>query len=304
MAVDGEVVVMKEAYASATYGRMGITGKFSISHPLSQFIPCNMKPHSHIVFELSDTYMEEIYVAEANRSLSLTQNEEFALLTLATTHQQKKIGVILIELFTHDTVLGLTHAFLKALRRWCSEQKVFLVVDDTMMSVRCGRVFSHEYYQTVFVPDFVIAGKVWLTGMLWAISDNAHQHADEVKCLNGVVTCAIDSILFLKVLRFAEVLDTEKILESVNKLHFIISNHLNTLKQNSPKRPYPLRNTSETPTCDTPLIIRGLGCIWFTTMIFKDQQWKVWHNRLLPTFVATQQEIEGLQVTGDLDRRE
>ena len=82
-------------------------------------------------------------------------------------------------------------------KNWCLDGDVLLVLDDTMMSVRCGKLFSFHYYSTVFSPDFIIVGKVWLCGMMFAMSPRALEISSEICHLNGVVTSAVNSLSIL-----------------------------------------------------------------------------------------------------------
>ena len=59
--------------------------------------------------------------------------------------------------------------FLYNLRRLADRLNMLVVLDDTLMSVRCGRIFSHLLYGVaVFEPDFIVVGKCWqLSALLW-----------------------------------------------------------------------------------------------------------------------------------------
>jgi adenosylmethionine-8-amino-7-oxononanoate aminotransferase len=68
------------------------------------------------------------------------------------------VGVLLIEMFTSNTLMGFSYAYLLALRYITAVKGVLLAVDDVMMGLRTGRVFSYLHYPA-FYPDLVTFGK-------------------------------------------------------------------------------------------------------------------------------------------------
>jgi Aminotransferase class-III len=286
------VVAMKGCYGSGIPGRMSQIAKQSISQPIADFWVESDKAPEQLEFPLSSDYMHDITTDQAQRRTVLTREEKWAFDRLKEAHQHQKISIFLLEVFTHDTLLGWSHALLGKVFDWCQEEDILLVVDDTMMSVRCGKLFSFEYYSDVFRPDFVIVGKVWLLGMLWAVSERALEDPT-IKEINGVVTAAADPIVFRKIRRFAEVIETERVLDSVWRVGQEVYDHL---KKEAEKVGHLLKKKQTRKRKREPVeaTIRGLGCIWYTNLKF-DGSVQVWFKRLLLSFVAPKNEIELLQ---------
>ena len=153
---------MRGVYSSGRPGPM-LSMRSWMHTDLSRMVPCGTVPAVVIDFPpLSGVYMEELQ-PDLLDSWKYTNTH---IGTLKTQLESQKIGVLMFEIFTADGVRGHTASFLRELRKLCSKLRVLLVLDDTMMSMRCGALFSYLLYKDLCVPDYIIVGKPWLSSML------------------------------------------------------------------------------------------------------------------------------------------
>lgn len=88
----------------------------------------------------------------------ITEVEEAAITVISARMSQVHVGVLLIETFTSNDLMGYSYGFLLALRHLTAAKGVLLAIDDIMMALRTGRIFSYLHYPA-FMPDLVTFGK-------------------------------------------------------------------------------------------------------------------------------------------------
>ncbi|EFJ39942.1 hypothetical protein VOLCADRAFT_100329 [Volvox carteri f. nagariensis] len=111
------------------------------------------------------TYVRQVATALHQQSDSstlipapLTETEEAAITVVSSRMHQVHVGVILIETFTSNDLMGYTYGFLLALRHLTAAKGVILAIDDIMMALHTGHIFSYLHYPAFF-PDLITFGK-------------------------------------------------------------------------------------------------------------------------------------------------
>ena len=130
------------------------------------------------------------------------------IITIRGTLIEHNVGVLVFEVFTADA-RGHTRAFLTELHNLCKELRVLLVLDDSMMSMRCGHLFSYQHYGEVCVPDFIIVGKTWYTCMLISLKRKTKQL--------HILTSYVEYGMIRKTLHLLRLLLRHKLLENCRK---------------------------------------------------------------------------------------
>ena len=162
------VAFMAESYASGR-ARPLLCHRLDMFRTIRPFVPSHIVPAAVIRFPLTYAYMQEFSQTEADRSQILTPVEKAALRACKDTMTKPNIRVLLFEIFTCDRMQGHRQAFLTALRTCSTESGLLLVLDDTTMSIRGGRLFSFLNYGNRVIPDLVVLGKAWQAATLLAL---------------------------------------------------------------------------------------------------------------------------------------
>ncbi len=120
----------------------------------------------------------------------LTDLEKAAIALMSWRFQELSIGVFLVETFTSDDLLGYSYGFLLAIRHLTAAKGVLLAVDDIMMALRTGQLFSYMHYPA-FYPDLVTFGKGFQVCGVAQVSPpdcspSYTQHSSRSKLFNGL----------------------------------------------------------------------------------------------------------------------
>jgi len=76
---------------------------------------------------------------------SLSHHEKACLLRLEETLAADDTAVLLFEYVRAQDMLGLRRAFLREMRKLCSQHDVLLIGDEVMTNLRCGMPLIHQY---------------------------------------------------------------------------------------------------------------------------------------------------------------
>jgi hypothetical protein len=190
----GHVLVMKQCYLS---GRPA--SRFS-RHGRQIFVGCCqnlMDPASEFVHTV-DFHMRQSRGAPSvlAQAPQLNHSEIKCLDEIVILLENHLITVAVIETVTAGTVEQLGHAFLLELRKLLSANHAILIVDDTLMSIRCGRYFSHQLFAG-FQPDLVMVGKHWGVAMLISFMDDEMTNT-HIPSIAGSLTCQISPLALRK----------------------------------------------------------------------------------------------------------
>lgn len=157
----GRVAVMRGSYVTA---RAGALGPACPEWARPVVIPMQ---HERLfvdgirMWSCPLTYDHETQLLALSRDETddLTSGEQRALKELDKLFTREECRVLWMDLFTSKDGRGHRRAFLHQVGRCVRRHKGMIVVDDTLMSVRCGRLFSYLWYEGAFVPDVVLVGK-------------------------------------------------------------------------------------------------------------------------------------------------
>jgi 4-aminobutyrate aminotransferase-like enzyme len=126
----------------------------------------------------------------------MTESENNCLNEIKLLLKEHPITIAVIETVTAGTIEQLGYVFLLQLQDTLSRNKTILIVDDTMMSVRCGRYFSHQLFPG-FQPDLVMVGKHWGVSMLISFMDDEMTNM-HIPLIAGTLTCQISPLALRK----------------------------------------------------------------------------------------------------------
>ena len=258
--IDGEVLQMRQGYGTGfPLGGMTSSRNF-VNEATLLFAPVISSEYSswkHIPFPLVDEIFDKDKSSEIS---SLTDCELSCLQTLQDRFNDphRHVGVLFIELITSDEVRGMRRTFLIRLRALCTEHNVILVLDDCMISIRCGYLFSFMFYKKDFIPDFVLVGKHWGPGYLFKLSscgiDDRILHG-----LSGIATCPVDNLSILKTIMFLEVVRDHKIIHHC----YEIGKELKKNRNNEAYRIFGLKSNTKVRAR-----VQGIGVIFKTDLYF------------------------------------
>ena len=264
--------MMRGAYGSGRPGSMLSQRGFAY-HDLSPYVPCGTIPAVIIDFPATGN----AYMTELKKELAL---DDMNLENLEKQLRYNNIGVLLFEIFTADGVRGHTASFLAALRALCTKLQISLVLDDTMMSMRCGLLFSYLHYADLCIPDYIIVGKPWQTPMLIATG----KPQGTPTRINGAVYSAMR-----KTLHLLRLLTPHRLLQNIKSIGKVFHDVL-TVKQDEHKKNYP----GKLPAAE----FYGIGAIWWTNFALNANSERnlnsysfSLHCRFLPVFTETEMKV-------------
>lgn len=146
-------------------------------------------------------------------------DEEDALNHLRTLRDTQNCRFLLFEMFVSNDGKGHRAVFIQELFKLAHEEEpyMYVVLDDSMFTVRCGAMFTFLRYRNRLrnvVPDFVVVGKGWgLGAMLWVKQCRTNHggrlsapiNRTRIREYRGLTTCEMDPIMLLRCLRFIRI---------------------------------------------------------------------------------------------------
>jgi len=264
------VVIMKESYA-CNIPVSSLAAHCRMPDDIQEFLIIREGEVTKVDFPL---YIPGSAQCQAE---NLTRTENRAATVLEKTLKKGDVGVVLVEFFVARTGMRMSDAMLLRIQHLCQRHDVYLVLDDTMMSLRCGRLFSFEYLDG-FLPDFVILGKHWLVGLLLRIlpPGPSRDHCIDLRYLCGLPTCAADPCEVLRSIHIAKLVKKHNILASCVRIGSTV------------------RRIVEAEFGGAPgFVIHQIGSFIYTNARFgRLSTVNIEYNRLLPHFLMTDSEIK------------
>lgn len=167
-----------------------------------------------------------LYIPASEPDLTTTALEDSALQHLRQLRDQHNCRVLLMEFFSSETGLAFRTAFLRrlfALAHEPGQPMMMIVADDSMMSVRCGALFSYQLYPPEIRPDFVVVERGWMLGALVHISPD--QPSDGL----WGASAPPPAILLRRCLRFLRIVESAKLPEKCRAIGGVLGNHTDVL---------------------------------------------------------------------------
>lgn len=286
---NARVAVMAGSFGSARPGPMAVVSRVNFRRENLRFIGGAARSRVRKwQCPLSYAYEVELFSGSAaddgtddgplSSSSSLSSGERRSLTALERLIDDERCSVVLMDLFTTDLMKGHRSVFLRAVRRITRERRVLLVIDETMTSVRCGRVFSFQWYGDAVVPDLIVVGKAWKAGILFAVDRPVG--FDRWSRLGGSITWQIDEVTVRRTLHFVRIVRGERLAENCVRIG-------EWIRQNCAPSTHASRDNRRYA------FLRGIGAMWYTNLAFRDPDVNasIRFHRLLPLLTATASEL-------------
>jgi len=240
--LNGRVVFMNNCYGSA------IPSDPFFAHAGSFFQDTSGELFGHVgdVFILPTPEFTTIL----DDTLTLSEQQCLDALNRIKT-KTPTVSVLVLELFCHRDMQSFRVPFLLALRKQCDELNIAIWLDDTLVALRCGALFSYLHFPG-FQPDVVAVGKHFLMSALFVVRTVLIREKDlgEFKvAFSGVVTSQMDSLVFVKSIRFVQYAHETRLDQACFQVGHSFEKHIRSQ----------LVDTVASQSC----VFRGIGTIWF-----------------------------------------
>ena len=230
---------------------------------------------------LAYTTADPVDVQALSNKAALTDEERRALEQLRELATKEHCSMLLYENFTSNYVKSHRPEFVCAFLQEARKLDMLVVLDDTMCSVRCGRFFSYEYYDTTHGPDMVLIGKHWVVSALVCIDKPVAYST--CHAIRGCVTTEADWLTLRRALHFARTARGAKLPQQCEKIGAIVRESLGHL-------------------CGrvSAALLSGVGSMWFTNIRLSNNAVRrtMCFKRMLPLFTV---DLERLCDALDVD---
>lgn len=259
----GHILVMQECYLSGRPSSVFARhGRKIFEARLSPFMDRTPSEHVHTV----DFPVRPCRGVQVSAEEPLTTKEKVCLKEIKNLLHSNPITVAVIETVSACTVMQLSGKFLDALHLLLRNHSVHLVVDDTMMSIRCGQFFSHQLFRG-FQPEFVVVGKHWGVSMLISFLP-PRLSSSKFPFIAGFTTCQISALALRKAVHTIQLMVEHSLHIACQQIETVFRDVL-------------VSATEATPGA----ILHFVGAIAYTTLRLNSASLKTMaYNRLLPPF--------------------